>query len=100
MTGDQLINFGFSEMTTDRLTSDMIDPFTNSAMPSSPPTGFFAYLDPTELDDSVNAMWDHLVEVNATQPAEQSTYPDPEGLAIADTGAHALRRSPRRQKAK
>ena len=98
MMGDHLMYFGFSEMTTDQLTSDVIDPFTNSVMPSLPPDGLFGYLDNAEMDESVNAMWDNLLEADAIGTTDQSVYPDPEGLTVADTGSCALRRSPRRQK--
>ncbi|OCT45026.1 hypothetical protein CLCR_05390 [Cladophialophora carrionii] len=97
-SGNQLADFGMSEMTTGQLTSDMIDPFANSAMPSSPPVGLFGYFDGVEMGESVNAMWDKFLDPNGADPVADSAYPDPEGLAVADTGGHALRRSPRRQK--
>lgn len=100
MAGDQLVNFGFSEMTTDQLTSDMIDPFTNSAMPSSPPANLFKYLDAIEMDDNANVTWDSILNPNTTESMGHSTYPDPDSLAAVDIEAHALRRSPRRQQAK
>ena len=97
MSGNPLMNFTFSEMTTDQLTSDMIDPFANNAIPpSSPPGGLFGYLDNAAMDESVNAMWDSLLDSDAIAPAGHSVYPDPEGSV---PGAHTLRRSPRRQKA-
>ncbi|KAJ9602845.1 hypothetical protein H2200_012625 [Cladophialophora chaetospira] len=99
-SGDNHLNFGFSELTTDQLTSDMIDPFANSAMPSSPPGGLFGYLDSAEMEESVNAMWDKMIDPSGGQSIEESAYPDPEGLTVAETASHALRRSPRRQKAK
>ncbi len=98
--GDQHLNFGFSELTTDQLTSDMIDPFANSAMPSSPPGGLFEYLDSTQMDPSISMMWDSMINANDGDSPGESAYPDPEGLDVADTTAHSLRRSPRRQKAR
>ena len=98
-SGDHHLNFGFSEMTTDQLTSDMIDPFANSAMPSSPPGALFEYLDSAQMDPSMNAMWDSMIDANGGDAIQDSAYPDPEGLGVADTAAHAIRRSPRKQKA-
>jgi hypothetical protein len=97
---DQLVNFGLSEMTTDRLDSDMMDPFVNGTMPSSPPVdGFYGYFDHNAGDDGLNAMWDEMVQGDGLDE-ETSKYPDPEGLMVAERGDHMLRRSPRRQKVK
>ncbi|OAP62985.1 hypothetical protein AYL99_02212 [Fonsecaea erecta] len=99
-SGDQLMNFAFSEMTTDQLTSDLLDPFINPAMTSSPPTGFFGYFDTTDMDNGVNSMWENLVDVDAAYHPGQSTYPDPEALTAPGTVAQGVRRSPRKQNAK
>ncbi|KIW33669.1 uncharacterized protein PV07_00499 [Cladophialophora immunda] len=100
ISGDQLMNFAFSEMTTDQLTSDLIDPFTNTAMTSSPPGGFFGYLDTTDMENGINSMWESLVDVNAAYHSSQSAYPDPEALTVPGTAAQGVRRSPRKQNAK
>ncbi|KIW90715.1 uncharacterized protein Z519_08498 [Cladophialophora bantiana CBS 173.52] len=100
MSGDQLMNFAFSEMTTDQLTSDLIDPFTTTTMTSSPPTGFFGYLDTTEMDNGVSSMWESLVDANVAYHTGQSAYPDPEASTVAGTAVQGVRRSPRRQNAK
>ncbi|OAL33257.1 hypothetical protein AYO20_07419 [Fonsecaea nubica] len=100
ISGDQLLNFSFSEMTTDQLTSDLIDPFTNTAMTSSPPPGFFSYFDTADVENGVNSMWESLVDVNAAYQSGQSAYPDPETLAIPRAVPQGVRRSPRRQNAK
>ncbi|KAJ9501343.1 hypothetical protein H2202_003137 [Exophiala xenobiotica] len=93
MSGDQLLNFSFSELTTDHLNSDFADPFaTTATMPSSPPAGLFNFLDTerTDMDD----MWEDMIDVNGGH-----SYPDPEASALT-TSAQSIRRSPRNQRVK
>lgn len=91
---DQLINFNFSELTTDHLTSDFHDPFApHTTMTSSPPAGLFNFLDPS--DAAVSLMWDDMIEADAAE----SSYEDPEALAMS-TSIQPLRRSPRQQRLK
>jgi hypothetical protein len=93
MSGDQLINFSFSELTTDHLNSDFADPFaTTATMPSSPPASLFNFLDTerTDMDD----MWEDMIDVNGGH-----SYPDPEASALT-TSAQSIRRSPRNQRVK
>jgi len=91
---DQMINFNFSELTTDQLTSDFHDPFaTHANMTSSPPAGLFNFLDPS--DAAVSMMWDDMIDVDAVQ----SAYDEPEALA-ATASPPPLRRSPRPQRVK
>ncbi len=93
MSSDQLLNFNFSEVTTDQLTSDYVDPFVNNApMPSSPPAGLFSYLDPHH-DTTMEAMWDEIIEADAGE----SSYRDPEAAEM-NHSTQPLRRSPRRQR--
>lgn len=100
MSSDQLINFHFSEMTTDQLNSDLHDAFATSAMPSSPPAGLFSYLDTHEVEAGMDAIWGNLVRENATSIDGHSSYPDPEALAGAGLSSQGTRKSPRRQKLK
>jgi hypothetical protein len=94
MTSDQLLNFNFSEMTTDQLTSDYIDPFVNNtAMPSSPPAGLFSYLETN--DTTMDDMWNEIIEADAGH----SSYPDPEAAEMTNS-VQPLRRSPRQQRVK
>lgn len=88
MSHDHLVNFNFSELTTDHLNSDFADPFaTHTTMPSSPPADFFNFIDANAT--SVNEMWDEMIDADAGQ-----AYIDPNMTASATT----LRRSPRRQR--
>lgn len=96
MASDQLINFNFSEMTTDQLNSDFNDPFANGVMPSSPPPGLFSHLH-DEMGMNIDAIWDNLVDADG---AHQSSYPDPEALAVKTASPQGVRRSPRRQQVK
>ncbi|EXJ84543.1 hypothetical protein A1O3_05212 [Capronia epimyces CBS 606.96] len=94
MSNEQLVNFSFSELTTDQLHSDCNDPFhANVTMPSSPPPGLFSFLDTHE-----HALWDGMLSVNGTPHDGQPTYPDPdtEGLTGTTKLSHLLRRSPRK----
>ncbi|KIX04460.1 uncharacterized protein Z518_05328 [Rhinocladiella mackenziei CBS 650.93] len=99
MSGEQLINFNFSAMTTDQMDSDLIDPFTtNATMPSSPPAGIFGFLDTN--DKAMGTMWDGIIDANAAQHHGQSSYPNPEALGVVAPSAQPLRRSPRKRKVK
>ncbi|KAL2438721.1 hypothetical protein ABEF95_013318 [Exophiala dermatitidis] len=89
---DQLLNFSFSELTTDPLNSDCPDPFaTQGTMPSSPPPGLFNFLDTNE-----HALWDEIIAADANPHDGHSTYPDPDTAAGAKM-SHPRRRSPRKQ---
>jgi hypothetical protein len=99
MVEGQLTNFPYSELTTDQLTSDMVDPFAHAAMPSSPPAGLFDFFNDSAMDESANAMWDKLMNPDAIETTGPSSYPDPESLTVGDMAMHAVRRSPRRPKA-
>jgi hypothetical protein len=92
ISSDQLINFNFSELTTDHLNSEFNDPFaTHSAMPSSPPAGYFDFLQNEATD--MAAIWEDMIDPSATDE-QDSTYPDPEASG-AKPPQH-LRRSPRK----
>jgi len=93
MSNDQMINFSFSEMTTDQLNSEYNDPFSmTGAMPSSPPPELFSFLNNNGSNE--NAMWDDMIDPNG-----HSAYPDPEGLTVTATNTQPLRKSPRKQRA-
>lgn len=98
MSEQQMINFSFSELTTDHLNSDCNDPFiANSTMPSSPPPGLFSYLDTDE-----HVLWDDMISMEGLPHDEHSGYPDPNhaGSAGRTKLAHPPRRSPRKQPTK
>ncbi|KAI1608077.1 hypothetical protein EDD36DRAFT_104883 [Exophiala viscosa] len=93
LSHDHLVNFNFSELTTDHLNSDFADPFaTNTTMPSSPPTDFFNFIDTNAT--SMSDMWDEMIDVDGGH-----SYPEPEASQLTTT-APTLRRSPRRQRVK
>jgi hypothetical protein len=93
ISSDQLINFNFSELTTDHLNSEFNDPFTtHSTMPSSPPAGYFDFLENEETE--MAAIWEDMIDSNATTDAQESSYPDPESLGVKCQ--QPLRRSPRK----
>ncbi|KAL6248384.1 hypothetical protein RBB50_004639 [Rhinocladiella similis] len=92
MSAEQLLNFNFSEMTTDRLDSDFVDPFATTGMlPSSPPAGLFDF---PNADHCIDDMWYSMVDSNAGE-----SYPDSSAAAMVTPG-QTLRRSPRSQKVK
>ncbi|EXJ94256.1 hypothetical protein A1O1_02649 [Capronia coronata CBS 617.96] len=91
---EQLLNFNFSELTTDHLNSDCPDPFhANATMPSSPPPGLFSFLDTDE-----HILWEGMLSADGTPLDGQSAFADShtEG-AKATKLPHPVRRSPRKQ---
>jgi hypothetical protein len=98
ISSDQLLNFNISEMTTDQLNSEFNDPFmATSTLPSSPPPGLFTYFDVDGED--ISTMWDEMIDTNATDQGQPSTFPDTEAPAALKTMAGQPRRSPRKQAA-
>ncbi|KEF55441.1 uncharacterized protein A1O9_08191 [Exophiala aquamarina CBS 119918] len=96
ISSDQLLNFNLSEMTTDQLNSEFNEPFlANSTLPSSPPPGLFTYFDVDGED--ISRMWDEMIDTNATDQGQASTFHDSEATSASKPTAVQPRRSPRKQ---
>lgn len=92
MSGEPMLAFNFSEMTTDHLQPDTNDaPSTDRPMPSSPPQGYFAFMH--DKDEHGNDFWaDFSIQDDPTSIFQDL---DDETLRVeARTGS--LRRSPRK----
>jgi hypothetical protein len=88
------INFNFSELTTEQLHTDFQDgPSSDRPMPSSPPQGFFGFVD--THDDGMNGLWSEMDFGNSHTFLEEMRYPDPIASPKVTTVGAGLRRSPR-----
>lgn len=98
MTADPMIQFIFSELTTDQLHSDFNEVLdTDMTFPSSPPPSFFQY---SSYEDVDNAMWSELAMMPAeTGNAGHFEYPDPTDANLNEPlPSSMLRRSPRKKR--
>lgn len=96
MTGDDIFNLNFSELTTDQLNTDFNDIFsTDAPMPSSPPIGFYNFIN-VDDDDADTGLW-ASINLSGEPPDQQSTYPDPASASLAVSAIQTPRRSPRRR---
>ena len=97
MSQNRHIYFDFSEITTERLDTDYEDqnvPSTDAPMPSSPPPGFFNFVD--THDDGMNGLWSEIDFGNGQAFTDVSEYPyNPLEAVGAVTVSPRLRRSPR-----
>lgn len=95
MSGNQLVDFNLSELTTDQLNSDFQDPFaSHSTLPSSPPAGMFDFLE--SHGEDMAAVWGELMEDDEDQQdIHGSVYPDPTLITMKPPAPP--RRSPRKQ---
>ena len=94
MSQNRHINFDLSELTTERLDTDYQDvPSTDAPMPSSPPPGFFNFVD--THDDGMNGLWSEIDFGNGHVFMDVSEYPNPMESAVVSTMSPGLRRSPR-----
>jgi len=89
MSNNPLLQFDFSELTTDQLNTDFNDVFsTDAPVPSSPPPGFFNFIN--SHNDCSEGFWGGLgMENGGFEQAEQ--------IVISKPGpGQVLRRSPRK----
>lgn len=97
MSQNRHINFDFSELTTERLDTDYQDqdvPSTDAPIPSSPPPGFFNFVD--THDDGMNGLWSEMDFGSGQVFTDVSEYPyNPMESAALSTMSPGLRRSPR-----
>jgi hypothetical protein len=88
------INFDFSELTTEHLSTDFQDiPSTDTTVPSSPPPGFFGFIG--SHDDGTGGLWGDVDFGQGYGALEENSYPDPAALAVGVT-QQGVRRSPRK----
>ena len=97
MSADPILQFNFSELTTDQLNSDFNEVFdTDMTFPSSPPPSFLQYAPNQHMDD---AMWSELGLVPNEQDNTHYGYPDPTEASLNEPPPSSmLRRSPRRKR--
>lgn len=98
MSGNQLVDFNLSEMTTDQINSDFHDPFaSHSTLPSSPPPGMFDFLD--TQSEEMAAVWNELMEDEGDQQDSQESTKSSAEPVGARSASFQPRRSPRKQHA-
>jgi len=97
VSNSQLFNFNFSEISTEHLHTDFNDVFsTDVPMPSSPPPGFFNFINADVAEGG--EIWGDLEITNhAPTTVAISTYPDPEAASLVPAPSYLLRRSPRKR---
>jgi hypothetical protein len=94
MSQNQQINFNFSELTTDQIQTDFQDVSSSDRpMPSSPPQGFFGFVD--THDDGMNGLWSEMDFGNGHAFLEEAQYPGSVASPKVTTVGAGPRRSPR-----
>jgi hypothetical protein len=90
MSTTQHINFNFSELTTEQLHTDFQDgPSSDGPLPSSPPQGFFGFVD--TQDDGMNGLWSEMDFGNSNAFLYPDHMPSPKVTSVGS----GVRRSPR-----
>lgn len=91
VSSNPILHFDFSELTTEQLNTDYNDAFsTDATMPSSPPLGFFNFIDTN--NDGMAAFWD--AEGMGNGGVQQADH----DMISAEPGpSQVLRRSPRKR---
>ena len=94
MSQNQQINFNFSELTTEQIQPDFQDVSSSDRpMPSSPPQGFFGFVD--THDDGMNGLWSEMDFGNGHAFLEEAQYPASMASPKVTTVGAGPRRSPR-----
>jgi hypothetical protein len=88
------INFNFSELTTEQIQTEFQDVSSSDRpMPSSPPQGFFGFID--THDDGMNGLWSEMDFGNGHPFLEEAQYPGSMASPKVTTVGAGSRRSPR-----
>lgn len=92
-----MLQFNYSELTTDQIHSEFNEIFdTDVTFPSSPPSSFFQF---TSHEDSHDAMWSEMGFTSAESEVPHFEYPDPTEASLKEPGpSQMLRRSPRKKR--